>query len=74
MATTSSVHGKRLFVGVDSTWGCNVNVAYRLEDEEEVTEFIEAMSLILESVYGARIWSWFTDDVNTKLQGYKWST
>ena len=34
---TSDLHGKRLFVGADLAWGCNINVACREEDDEEAT-------------------------------------
>ena len=54
-------------------WGCNINVAYREEDTEEASGLLEAMPLILEKHYSPRIWRWFTDDVNAKLQGCKWS-
>ena len=73
MSTTSELHGKRIFVGANIAWGCNIDVAYREEDDEEASEFIEAMPLILEQEYGPRIWSWFTDKVSAKLQGCRWS-
>ena len=44
-----------------------------MEDHNEASQFIEAMPLILEHKFGARIWSWFTDDVTAKFQGYQWT-
>lgn len=31
------------------------------------------MPLILESVYGSEIWTWFDNDARERLQGYKWA-
>ena len=72
MSTISEKDNCRLFLGVEESFGFNVNFAYRKKDYEQVSEFLEALPLIMEYTYGTRAWEWFDNESKSRLQDYKW--
>jgi hypothetical protein len=60
---------RNLFISVDE-YRDNVNFTYHKDTQEEASNIIPLLSLILEGKYGPRAWEWFHDEARDYTAGF----
>ena len=61
---------KSLFISVEDDGGTRANFVFHKKLEQEARHMITVLPIMLEHIYGSRIWTWFTDEAKAETSGW----
>jgi hypothetical protein len=62
-----------LFTSVEDDGGTRVTFTFHKRFEEEARHMVTVLPIMLQHIYGPRIWSWFTDEAKAETSGWEYN-
>jgi hypothetical protein len=61
---------KALFISVEDAGGTSAVFTFHKNNSDEARQLVTSLPIMLERQYGARIWTWFTEDAKAETAGW----
>jgi hypothetical protein len=67
---TSTDIDKAVFISVEDAGGTSAIFTFHKNNADEARQLVTSLPIVLEMKYGARIWTWFTEDAKAETSGW----
>jgi hypothetical protein len=67
---TSTDQDKAVFISVEDAGGTSAVFTFHKNNADEARQLVTSLPIVLEMKYGARIWTWFTEDAKAETSGW----
>jgi hypothetical protein len=67
---SSEDEDKTLFISAEDDGGTRVTFTFHKRFEDEARHMVTVLPIMLQHLYGARVWSWFTEEAKAETSGW----